>query len=335
MIENSIIILSYNNFLKFTGPCIDSIIRHTDLSRNEIIVVDNNSTDDSVEFLQKYKGKYNNFRLVENKVNLGFAGGNNAGIKIARGNNIILLNNDTLVSRDWLKKLTAPLVDKKVGLVGPITNSIWSLQQVALPGININNWETIAENYVHKHNGLSAQISRLCFFCVLIPKKVIEEIGYLDSGYIQGEFEDDDYCERVKKKYRVLMIEDCYIWHFGSGSFSLIPQGQRIENQINNKKRFIKKFGEWYLPFKALLDIKNLVLWYSKNGASDSIAYRSGIITGMVDLSISYQKGNQSLIGDQINSITFKERIKLLDKAIFNNKLKIVYSFYKKITNKK
>ncbi len=93
----SIIIVNYNG-KKWLRQCLDSLLKQT-YKFYEIIVVDNNSADGSVKFLKK---NYKEIVLIENGDNYGFAKGNNIGLKKAKGDYILLLNNDTYVEKDFL-----------------------------------------------------------------------------------------------------------------------------------------------------------------------------------------------------------------------------------------
>jgi GT2 family glycosyltransferase len=330
-IKSSIIVLTYNNFKKYTRKCIDSLLATVDLSNNEIIFIDNNSKDETKAELLKLSNSHDNIVFISNTENIGYAAGNNAGIRIARGENIVLLNNDVLVPPGWLESLIKHTDDPKIGLVAPITNNIWSLQKVVMPNLTESNWVTEAAAYCQRHSGVSADVLRVCFFCVLIPRSVIEKIGMLDEGYILGEFEDDDYCCRVSKYYRIVMAEDCFVWHYGSGSFSLVPDSQRTANQIHNKQRYLRKYSEWYLPLNVLLDIKKICITYSSLGFSDSLSFRSDIINEMINQSISASRGYAELISDDTSNMTLKEKIKILDKLFLASSLKKSYSFLKRI----
>ncbi len=95
--KTSIIILTHNK-LEYTKQCIESIRRYTKQGSYEIVVVDNHSTDGTVEWLrQQY-----DIQTIFNNHNLGFPKGYNQGIEIATEDNILLLNNDTVVTQNWL-----------------------------------------------------------------------------------------------------------------------------------------------------------------------------------------------------------------------------------------
>ena len=125
----SIIILTWNA-LEYTQKCVNSIQNHTRYP-HEIVFVDNASTDGTVEYLRNLVKGHSNYKLIENRENRGFAAGNNQGVSAASGEYVMLLNNDVLVSDGWLESLVESLeIDKNIGMVGPITNSISGRQQV-------------------------------------------------------------------------------------------------------------------------------------------------------------------------------------------------------------
>ena len=96
----SIVILTYNK-LDYNMLCIESIRQYTEPDAYEIIVVDNNSADGTVEWLKSQQ----DIQLILNSENVGFPAGCNQGIKAARGDSILLLNNDTVVTPRWLDNL--------------------------------------------------------------------------------------------------------------------------------------------------------------------------------------------------------------------------------------
>ena len=102
MIELSIIIVNFNT-KDFIKQCIASIIGSSFEREFEIIVVDNASTDGSVEDIQKTTSLTQNFFLIENKENVGFSKANNQGIGVAKGSYFLFLNPDTVFSTDTLE----------------------------------------------------------------------------------------------------------------------------------------------------------------------------------------------------------------------------------------
>ena len=132
----SVVVLCYNGLKDLTKPCIESLIQCTKVNY-EIIIVDNASTDGTAQYLRELEAKSQNICIQLNSENRGYAGGNNVGIKSARGEIVILLNNDTLLTPGWLDKLRDFIVSHPtVGLVGPVTNSAGNEQRIDLIGLN-------------------------------------------------------------------------------------------------------------------------------------------------------------------------------------------------------
>jgi len=126
----SIVMLTYNA-LEYTKECIESIRHHTSYP-HEIILVDNASSDGTVEYLEQVVADNPHIRLIANDSNRGFAAGNNQGVAAARGDYVLLLNNDVLVGSGWLEDMVAALEqDSQIGMVGPVTNHISGRQRIA------------------------------------------------------------------------------------------------------------------------------------------------------------------------------------------------------------
>lgn len=113
----SIIILNYNE-PKYTYNCINSIFKNTDYKNFEIILLDNGSSEESYKKLLTMLKSFSSLKIIRSKINLGFSAGCNLALRYAKGEYIVLLSNDTLVTKNWLKKLYNRLItEKNVGLV--------------------------------------------------------------------------------------------------------------------------------------------------------------------------------------------------------------------------
>ncbi|AOY75534.1 glycosyltransferase [Clostridium formicaceticum] len=246
----SIIIVTYNN-LKYTKECINSILEKTSYPNYEIIIVDNQSKDDTAEYLKELDKNYSHIKVILNDENYGFAKGNNVGIKEAQGDYIILLNNDTVVTRGWLSGLIKHLDrEQQLGLIGPVTNSIGNEAKINVPYTNIKDMDDFAEDYTSKNfNTLYRNIEVLAMFCVAMRRDVFEQVGYLDETFGIGMFEDDDYSYRIKEKgYYVACAEDIFIHHYGSASFSKLQDKTYRELFEKNKKIFEEKWNMNWTP---------------------------------------------------------------------------------------
>lgn len=245
----SIIILTFNQLEEGTRPCIESLYKYTDPNDFELICVDNDSHDGTPDFLKELEKKYNNVKIVLNDTNRGFAGGNNDGMRLATGDVLILLNNDTLLTPNWLRTLLSPMIsDGSIGLIGPITNSAGNEQMVSIPDLNEANYVELAGKYVQRHAGYSFETQKLGFYCVAMTMNVFRTVGFLDEKFGIGMFEDDDYCVRVRKEgYRLVVNEGCFVFHKGSLSFKKIVDKEFQSLFARNREYFVTKHGEDWL----------------------------------------------------------------------------------------
>jgi GT2 family glycosyltransferase len=242
----SIIVLTYNN-LDLTKSCLASIDILSDYSNLEIIVVDNASSDGTVDFLRNYAEGRLDVTLILNGENKGFSGGNNDGIRAARGDYVVILNNDTFVTRGWVRGLLRHLArDPSVGLVGPVTNNIGNEAKIDIAYSSMDEMAEKALAYTRAHHLERIEVDSVAFFCVMIPRRILNEVGLLDEDFSIGFFEDDDYCRRVKSKgYRIAIADDVFVHHHLSASFSALGVARKKEIFDQNRAVFEKKWGPW------------------------------------------------------------------------------------------
>ncbi|MBU7317608.1 glycosyltransferase [Paenibacillus oleatilyticus] len=238
--KTSIVIATYNK-LEYTQLCIESIREFTSQHEYEIIVVDNHSTDDTAAWLSSQS----DITVIFNKENLGFPKACNQGIEISTGDNILLLNNDTIVTQNWLTNMLACLYSsEEVGAVGTVTNHCSYDQSIQVSYKSIEELHPFATQYNRASNPkLWEERLRLVGYCMLIKKQVLDEVGLLDERFTPGNFEDDDLSLRIKLAgYKLFLCRDTFIHHFGSVSFR-----NNIEayNQLLsvNKDKFFEKWG--------------------------------------------------------------------------------------------
>lgn len=249
MPDSSIIIVTYNGLKEHTIPCLESVFAHSGGGEYEVIVVDNNSSDGTPAYLEELARREPRLKLVLNRTNRGFAGGNNDGVRIASGDVIVLLNNDTRVMSGWLDTLGSALrTDPSIGLIGPVSNAVGNEQKIYTVGANPEQILNEGIQWVNHSIGDTFETERLGFFCVAMRRDLIDVVGLLDEAYDLGFFEDDDYCIRViRAGFRLVCREDVFIYHHGSASFAKVPC--RTKELLKKNRRLLElKFGIVYSP---------------------------------------------------------------------------------------
>ncbi len=246
----SVIVLTYNN-LSFTQACLDSLESYSDYTDLEVIVVDNASSDGTRDFLAAWvkapSAAGHARRLLLNDGNLGFAAGNNVGLRAATGDVLVMLNNDTYVTPGWVRTLCNHLRrNQRLGLVGPVTNNIGNEARIEIDYADMAEMIANAQCYTRKHPGFEHPMATVAFFCVALPRSVYQQVGDLDEAFGQGFFEDDDYCRRVEAAgWTVACAEDVFVHHHLSASFNKVQPEGRAELFRRNKAIYEAKWGAW------------------------------------------------------------------------------------------
>ncbi len=245
----SLVVLTYNQLKEGTIPCLESLFLYTPKDQFELIIVDNASSDGTPEHLRKVAEEHDNVVLIINQENKGYAGGNNDGMRAAKGDIVVLLNNDTMATPGWLDSLLEPLEkDRSIGLICPVTNSAGNEQTVVIPSLNEENYVEVSRRYTSKNKGHLFETEKLGFYCVALRRDVFEKVGTLDEKFGLGMFEDDDYCFRVKKAgYRLVINEGCFIYHKGSLSFKKLENKEYQQIFERNRDYYQRKHGQPWL----------------------------------------------------------------------------------------
>ena len=245
----SVIIVSFNN-LQYLKPCIESIFEYSNYPNLEVIVVDNGSVDGSAEYL-KGKKEEGKIGTILNPQNFGFAKANNQGVGISSGEYIILLNDDVVVTQDWISHLLRYLNLPGIEMVGPVTNEIGNEAKIETGYSSLEEMREWAIGYTRKHKNKYFEIKMLALFCVAFRKSLLNEVGLLDERFEIGMFEDDDFSLRVKKAgYRTICAEDIFVHHFGRASFKKLGEEEYLRIFNKNKELFESKWNMKWEPHK-------------------------------------------------------------------------------------
>lgn len=243
------IILPTHNQLSCTQQCIESIRQHTAEQQYELIIVDYQSSDGTLEWLTQQ----GNIKIVSQQSAFSLPEAYNRGIAAAEGDQILLLKNDVIVTEGWLDNLSRCLnSQEKIGAVGPVTNYCGNYQAVSVGYQDLSQLQAFARLYHQSNLGQWEERLKLVGFCLLLKKTVIDQIGLLDERFSPAGFEDDDFSLRIRLSgYKLMVCRDTFVHH--SGIIQYIPAAE-------NRSKFITKWG-FDPTYSALVryDIINLM----------------------------------------------------------------------------
>jgi GT2 family glycosyltransferase/glycosyltransferase involved in cell wall biosynthesis len=226
-------------------------LQSTNYPAIEILIVNNGMSSTSMRAkLDEYAATHRNTRVFHQSQNMGFAGGNNVGIRHAKGEYIAMVNSDVVVTPGWLLRLVRHLrKNPHIGIIGPVTNRIGNEAQIDL-GEYTSKQDQLAQQrvaeYTSKRVNKLLYVHMVAFFCVLLPRAVVDKIGLLDEGFRFGFFEDDDYCQRIRLAgYSVAIADGVFVWHEEHKSMDQFNATGKQAVFDRNKIYYEKKWGAW------------------------------------------------------------------------------------------
>jgi GT2 family glycosyltransferase len=256
MLQLSIVVICWNDS-KVIFECLDSIYRETSAISFEVIVSDNGSTDGSADEIEK---KYPQVRIVRNGANLGFARGNNEGIKIAKGELVLILNPDTIILDRALEKLVSFAQNHpEAGAFGcRVLNPDGSFQNPARPIPSVMGYliaalclrwlAHISDVFASDvYPGWDGTTERTIGFqsgcCVLFRSRTLNELKGFDERFFY-HFEESDLCFRVwKAGSSILYFPGAEITHLGGQSVGRFPIRFKLETYRSQYRFFYKHYG--------------------------------------------------------------------------------------------
>lgn len=239
--KTAIVILTYNN-LQYNKNCIESIRKYTNPDTYELIIVDNNSIDGTRDWLREQSG----IKLLLNDENVGFPKGCNMGIALAeKDSDILLLNNDIVVTPRWLENLQICLYsDDKIGAVGAMCNQFANNQGIeSIYDTDMEEMVRFADKINISNSSKWEEKNFLIGFCKLIRRSVLNKVGWLDERYSPGYVEDNDLSIAIiNEGYKLMLCHDVFIHHYLGASFR--KDWDKFWNLVwNNREKFNEKWG--------------------------------------------------------------------------------------------
>lgn len=211
----SIITINYNK-VSLTLALLKSLEKIT-YPNVEVIIVDNGSVVNPKTAIEE---KYPDVQIIVNSTNLGFAGANNLGIKVAKGKYLLFINNDTEVEENFLQPLVLKMeASEKIGMVSPKiiyhgTDNI--IQYAGATKINKYTGRGKKIGHLEKDTGQydSNKETQLGHgAAMMVPSKIIEEVGPMPEIFFLY-YEEHDWCEKIKKAgYKIYYVGDSKIYH--------------------------------------------------------------------------------------------------------------------------
>ena len=292
----SILIVNYNG-KKWLQGCLDSLFAQT-CQDFEIILVDNASSDDSVEFVN---AGYPDVRIISNTENLGFAGGNNAGIKEAKGLFVLLMNNDTVTEPDYLERFLEAFYE--IPSLGAASSKIVLMDDRNKLDLCGAYWTDMTFLYLYGfHKQASAEQynrSQPVFsnqgVSMLIRKDVLDEVGFFDEDF-WCYYEETDLCHRIwLAGYECWYYPQAVIYHAvgetSSGFENSFIQYHNIKNMLMS---FIKNFeAKTLLRVVPLFITSNLLLslvWLLQGKFKHSLAVLKALSWNVTNLKANLRK---------------------------------------------
>lgn len=281
----TIVTINYNQ-LSLTCQLLDSL-RKVTYPSVEIIVVDNNSVEDPTPILSK---NYPEVKLILSKENLGFAGGNNLGIKSSRGEYVLFLNNDTEVDPGFLE----PMVNlfKTNPHAGAASSKILyynsgeTIQYVGSTRIDPFTGRSKRLGYLEKDNGQYDTVKETDLAhgaAMMVPRRVIDKIGMMPEFFFLY-YEEVDWCESIKKGgYNIYVVPQSRVYHKESmsiGRRSTLKTYYMTRNRVLYMRRNttgLKKLT-WMLFFIFFSLPKNALVFTLKRDMQHAKAFWKGLI---------------------------------------------------------
>lgn len=220
LLTASIIILTYNSAATIER-CMNSV-RENFRAGDEVIVVDNNSRDNTVEIVRSLVGNDRRFTIIQNNENIGFSAGTNVGIRLSKNPIVVMLNPDTVVNEYWLDNLISKFEDKSITAVGPVSNRVAGNQRMEIyPKDDLTGWTLpdVAEYFNKNFKSKTADTKLLIGFCIAVRRDFIEKYGGLDEDLFLGN-DDLELSWRIRTNSGKLVVAlDAFVYHVGQASF--------------------------------------------------------------------------------------------------------------------
>lgn len=318
----SIIIVNWNA-RENLQECLHSLYK-IDFQNYEVLLVDNGSVDDSIKFI---RNKYPKVKVIESGKNLGFAGGNNLGFKQAKGEYVLFLNNDTVVTKDFLGKLVDFMEKRRdVGIVQPkilfhrpgttLHHKINSVGSFLLPSGFLFHLDYGQKDKSKKE---PYEIFSAYGACFLARKALLNKIGLFDNRYF-AYFEETDLCHRTwLYGLKVMVLPEPFIYHKGAKTAEKLPsafiQFHSFKNRLYTYLKNLEALNliKIFIPHLLICEISSL-LYLVFGKPSYTVAIQKAILWNMLNFKKMLIERNK--VQQNIRKVKDKDFIPKLTKKV-------------------
>lgn len=251
--QNIDVIVCVHNALDDVTKCLESVERHRD-SNTSLIVVDDGSDSPTADYLRQFCKTRTWTRLHRNKQAGGYTKAANAGLKLSSADLVILLNSDTVVTKNWTSKMNHALAATPgSGIVGPLSSAashqsipqhLSSKDQTAIntlpKGVSIEEMNSYCEDW---SLNVFPRVPLAHGFCLGISRAVLSTVGYFDEeSFPSGYGEENDYCFRaIDAGFGIVIATDTYIFHSKSKSYA---SEKRIQLMKSGSETLVRLHGK-------------------------------------------------------------------------------------------
>ncbi len=307
------IIIPIYNAYEDLAVCIDSLKRNTDLKKNRVVLIDDNSSDERIRpYLASLKKE--GFHVIYNEENHGFSYNVNLGIAQSEENDVVLLNADTILTLGWLDKLCACAYnDAAIATTTPLSNNAALCsaprfcEENELPdGYSLEEFANLIESCsLRRYPRITVAVG----FCMFIKREVLRQIGGFDAETFGRDYgEENDFCFRAEQAgYYQAMCDDAYVYHSGTKSFLSDEKKKYIkaheailnsrypvqmkkndEHVQRNPNHFVQQNLGIYIPFHN--GKKNILYLVQSDFREDASDHVGGVQLHVKDLTMELRR---------------------------------------------
>lgn len=241
------IVMATWNAVPMTRTALESLKREANFPYR-LILVDNSNEDEARAWFRAIadSGEFGETLLIQNESNIGWLQATNRGLEQVDADYVCLLNNDVICGSDWLRRCIALMQrHPEIGLVNPRGNE-------RSENVRVKDVNAYAQQLAAIEDGRHTELAHCSGFCMVMPARLLGEIGRLDEIFANGYYEDNDFSYRARAAgYLCAQCDDAFVLHLGSQSFKKMPVAEKRAMIARNREICRQRWG----------DVRTQLLW--------------------------------------------------------------------------